>query len=146
MNPMNQTLNFTLQPRLDKTLTRADITRLFLAFGETAERVMNQRSGTYLGQALRAIEANTDLDLSDLITIVDNVLDGTEGVTSQEIAKEIAWHPARVDAHLASIGLQYRHADSQWRATKIGKPLVIGQEAHGPRWNTAILTFFTEVV
>ena len=143
---MSQALNFTLQPRLDTPLPRADITRLFLAFGETAERVLNQRSGTYLGQTLRAIEASTDLDLSELIAIVDNALDGTEGLTSQEIAKEIAWHPSRVDARLASIGLQYRHADGQWRATQFGKPLVIGQEAQGPRWSPAILSFFTEVV
>jgi hypothetical protein len=143
---MNQTLNFKFQPRLDQPLPRADITRLFLAFGETAERVLNQRSGTYLGQALRAIEANTDLDLSELIAIVDNALDCTEGLTSLEIAKEIAWHPSRVDARLASIGLQYLHAEGQWRATQFGKALVIGQEAQGPRWNTAILSFFTEVV
>ncbi|MDP2431656.1 MAG: hypothetical protein Q8O33_06465 [Pseudomonadota bacterium] len=143
---MSQTLNFTLQPRLDQPLPRADITRLFLAFGETAERVLDQRSGTYLGQTLRAIEASTDLDLSELITLVDNALDGTEGLTSHEIAKEIAWHPSRVDARLASIGLQYRHAEGQWRATQFGKPLVIDQEAQGPRWNPAILSFFTEVV
>ena len=143
---MSQTLNFTLQPHLAPPLPRADITRLFLAFGETAERILNQRSGTYLGQALRAIEANTDLDLSDLITIVDSVLDGTEGVTSQEIAKEIGWHPNRVDAHLASIGLQYRHTEGQWRATQFGKSLAIRQDAQGPRWSTAILSFFTEVV
>ena len=143
---MSQTLNFTLQPRLVPPLPRTDITRLFLAFGEAAERILNQRSGTYLGQALRAIEANTDLDLSDLIAIVDNVLDGTEGLTSQEIAKEIAWHPSRVDARLALIGLQYRHTDGQWRATQFGKPLAIRQETHGPRWSPAILSFFAEVV
>ena len=143
---MSQTLNFTLQPRLDPPLPRADITRLFLAFGETAERVLNQRTGTYLGQTLRAIEASTDMDLSELIAIVDNALDGTEGLTSQEIAKEITWHPTRVDARLASIGLQYRHADGQWRATQFGKPLAISQEAHGPRWSPAILSFFAEVV
>ena len=75
---MSQTLNFTLQPRLAPPLPRTDITRLFLAFGETAERILNQRSGTYLGQALRAIEANTDLNLSDLITIVDNDTDAVK--------------------------------------------------------------------
>jgi hypothetical protein len=111
---MTQTLNFTLQPRLDPPL--------------------------------RAIEASTDLDLSELIAIVDNALDGTEGLTSQEIAKEIAWHPSRVDARLVSIGLQYRHAEGQWRATQFGKPLVIAQEAQGPRWSPAILSFFAEVV
>jgi hypothetical protein len=143
---MTQTLNFTLQPRLDQPLPRAEITRLFLAFGETAERVLAQRSGTYLDQTLRAIEASTGLDLSELIALVENALDGTEGLAAQDIADEIEWHPTRVDAHLASIGLQYRNADGRWRPTHFGKPLAIGQDEHGPRWHPAVLSFFTEVV
>lgn len=143
---MSQTLNFTFQPRLDQPLSRADITRLFLAFGETAERVLNKRSGTYLGQALRAIEANTDLDLSDLITNVDDALNEVYGLNNQQIAGEIGWTAVRVDARLSSIGLQYRNADGQWRATRFGQPLCIGQDEQGPRWRPAILGFFAEVM
>lgn len=143
---MTQTLNFTLQPRLDQPLPRAEITRLFLAFGETAERVLDQPSGTYLGQTLRAIEASTDLDLSELIAIVDNVFEDGKGLNSLHIAEEIDWHPTRVDARLATIGLQYRNSEGQWRPTHFGKPLTLGQDEHGPRWRAAILSFFMEVV
>lgn len=142
---MTQILQFTLQPRLDRPLSRTEIARLFLAFGETAELALGQRTGAYLSQTLRAIEASTDLDLSELIEVVDGAFQEEKGLTSQQIAEEIGWNPARVDARLAAIGLQYRQ-DGQWRATRFGKPLVLAQDDQAIRWRPAILTFFMEVV
>lgn len=143
---MTQTLNFTLQPRLDQPLSRTEIARLYLALGETAERALGQRYGTYLNQTLRAIEANTDLDLSELITNVDDALNEVHGLNNQQIAGEIGWTAVQVDARLTTIGLQYRNADGQWRATRFGQPLCIGQDEQGPRWRPAILSFFAEVM
>lgn len=142
---MTQILQFTLQPRLDRPLSRTEIARLFLAFGETAELALGQRTGRYLSQTLRAIEASTDLDLSELIEVVDGAFHEEKGLTSQQIAEEIGWNPARVDTRLAAIGLQYRQ-DGQWRATRFGKSLVLAQDDQAIRWRPAILTYFMEVV